>query len=274
MIYLNTLSEQSAIFTAKEHKVALGNCEECKMYFHVHPSAELLLVTSGELTVHFLGNDSEVIRAGECAFIFPFRSHSYDRPEGTEYYRFNFMPSLIQSFFTAAEGRVGERSVFAVELEEYSPFLSKLKGSSLTLYKAKGFLYSIISDYKEQVALVDKNSDESVLGKIIDYVRANKSKKITLRDVAHKLGYNEKYLSRLINQSAGFGFSTLVAMLRIDEAGYMLRNSGRTIADISMACGFGSECNFYRTFREITGCTPKEYRSTLPHKPAVHDAVL
>lgn len=274
MIYLNTLAEQSAIFTAKEHKISLGNCEECKMFFHVHPSAELLLVTSGELTVHFLGKDTEAIREGECALIFPFRSHSYDRPEGTEYFRFNFMPSLVQSFFTGAEGRVGEKSVFKVDLEEYATFLSRLKSNEITLYKAKGFLYSIISDFGEQIALVERSSDDSVLGKIIDYVRANKSEKITLRDVAHALGYNEKYLSRLINQSSGFSFSTLVAMLRIDAAGYMLRNSNRTIADISAACGFGSECSFYRTFREITGCTPKEYRSTLPHKPAVNDAVL
>lgn len=274
MIYLNTLEEQSVIFVAKEHKVELGNCEECKMYFHVHPSAELLLVTSGELTVHFLGRESEIIRSGECALIFPFQSHSYDRPEGTEYYRFNFMPSLIQSFFSNAEKRVGEKSIFKVDLGEYSAFLSGLRTKALTLYKAKGFLYSIISDFEEQITLVERSSNDSLLGKIISYVIANKSEKITLRDVAHQLGYNEKYLSRLINQSSGFSFSTLVAMLRIDAAGYMLRNSGRTIADIAMACGFGSECSFYRTFREITGCTPKEYRSTLPHKLAVNDAVL
>ena len=274
MIYLNTLNEKSAIFTAKEHSRELGNCEECKMYFHVHPSAELLLVTDGELTVHFLGAESEVIRAGECAFIFPFRSHSYDRAKGTEYYRFNFMPSLAQSFFTGAENKVGERSVFNVNINEYLPLLSKLRKKELTLYKAKGFVYSMISDYTEQTALIEKSSDDSVLSKIINYVRANKAEKITLHAVAKALGYNEKYLSRVINQSSGLGFTTLVAMLRIDAAGYMLRNSDRTIADISMACGFGSECSFYRTFKEITGCTPKEYRSTTPQKPAVNDVVI
>lgn len=274
MIYLNTLGEQSAIFVAKEHKVELGNCEECKMYFHVHPSAELLLVTSGELTVHFLGRDSEIIHAGECALLFPFQSHSYDRPEGTEYYRFNFMSSLIQSFFSNAENRVGEKSVFKVDLGEYSAFLSSLRTKALTLYKAKGFLYSVISDFEEQITLVERSSNDSVLGKIIDYVRANKAEKLTLGTVAHALGYNEKYLSRLINQSSGLGFSTLVAMLRIDAAGYLLKNTKRTIADISAVCGFGSECSFYRTFKEITGLTPKEYRNTAPYKPAVNDAIL
>ena len=274
MIYLNTLDERAAIFSAKEHKRALGNCEECKMYLHVHPSAELLLVTDGELTVHFLGGESEVIRAGECAFIFPFRSHSYDRLEGTEYYRFNFLPSLVQSFFTSAENRVGERAVFKVNIDDYAPFFSRLKSPQMSLYRAKGFLYSIVSDFGEQVPLVNQSSDDSVLTKIINYVRANKAEKITLGSVAKALGYNEKYLSRLINQSSGLGFTTLVAMLRIDAAGYMLLNSNRTIADISEACGFGSECSFYRTFREITGCTPKEYRSSTPQKPSDNDVIL
>ena len=274
MIYLNTLTEQSAVFMAKEHKRALGNCEECKMYFHVHPSAELLLVTDGELTVHFLGRDSEKVKAGECALLFPFQSHSYDRPEGTEYFRFNFMPQVIKSFFLNNENNVGEKAVFKVNIEDYSSFFKMLRENRLTLYKVKSFLYGMIDDYERQTTLVKRSADDSVLGKIIDYIRKNKAEKLTLQKVAHDLGYNDKYLSRLISKASGLGFSTLVAMLRIDTAGDMLRNTDRTIADISLECGFGSECSFYRTFKEITGCTPREYRSSTPHLPAVNDAIL
>ena len=149
-----------------------------------------------------------------------------------------------------------------------------IRTKPLTLYKTKGFLYSIISDYGEQVPMIERSSDDSVLGKIIDTVRSRVSEKITLKDVAKALGYNEKYLSRLVNQSSGLGFPNLVAMLKIDTAGYMLRTTNRTIADIAIACGFGSECSFYRTFREIIGCTPSEYRKTLPYKPAVSDVML
>ena len=56
MKYFNTLSGMGASFSAKEHSVKLGNCEECKMFFHIHPTAEILLVTKGDLTIHILGN--------------------------------------------------------------------------------------------------------------------------------------------------------------------------------------------------------------------------
>ncbi len=274
MKFLNTLKELSASFTAKEHKRELGNCEECKMYFHIHPSAELLLVTRGELTVDFLGRDSERIGEGQCALIFPFQSHSYYRPEGSEYFRFNFVPSLTQSFFSQNAGNVGERSVFSIDTREYQPFLDSIRTGEVSLYKVKGFLYNMIADYGRQIPLSKKGSDESILGKVIAYIDSHKAEPITLSSTAQALGYNEKYLSRTINQSAGFGFSALVSMLRVEAASYLLRNTDRTVVDVAMACGFGSECSFYRQFKETTGYTPKEYRRTTPRPPAINDAVI
>lgn len=274
MNYINTLDELSASFTAKEHSRALGNTEECKMYSHIHQSAEILIVTDGELTVNVLGKPSEKIPKGYAALLFPFQSHSYDRPEGTEYFRFNFASSLLQSFFSMNQNNVGERSVFPINLDEYTAFFNTVRGGELTYYKVKGFLYNIIGDYSRSVPLVKKRVDDNVLTKIIAYVDRHKGERITLRDVATAIGYNEKYLSRAINEAAGFGFSTLLSTLRLEAAKYLLKNSQRTIVDIAIECGFGSERNFYRSFKELTGYTPNEYRSSSPRKAAVNDAVL
>ena len=274
MNYINTLSELSTSFTAKEHSKQLGNVEECKMFFHIHPSAELLLVTSGELTVHILGKRSEKVPEGNCALLFPFQSHSYDRPEGTEYFRFNFSSSLLQSFFVSNQNHIGERSVFQITISEYEPFFDTVRHSALTYYKVKGFLYNIIGDYANSVPMVKKHGDDDLLTKIIAYIDEHKNERITISETALALGYNEKYLSRVINDSAGFGFSTLLSTLRMEAASYLLRNTNRTVVDIAIECGFGSERNFYRKFKEFTGFTPNEYRSSAPRKPAINTAVL
>ena len=274
MKFLNTLGEISASFVAKEHSVALGNCESCKMFLHIHPSAELLLVTRGEMTVHILGRESEKISEGECAFIFPFQSHSYERPEGTEYFRFNFLPSLVRSFFAPNEMNTGDKSVFSININEYGPFLECVRSGCVSVYKVKGFLYSMIGDYCAQTTFTAKHIDDNVLSKVISYIDAHKSERISLRDTAQALGYNEKYLSRCINQSAGFGFSTLLSTLRTDLASYLLKNTDRTIVDIAIECGFGSERTFYRQFKLVTGLTPSEYRASVPHDPIINDAVL
>lgn len=274
MNYINTLDELSSSFAAKEHTKALGNVEECKMFLHIHPSAEILLVTKGELTVHILGKPDEAIPEGHAALLFPFQSHSYDRPEGTEYFRFAFSTSLLQAFFTSNKNTIGERAVFPINLAEYTPFFNTVREGAITYYKVKGFLYNIIGDYTKHVPLTQKRVDDNVLTKIIAYIDEHKSERVTMSETAAALGYSDKYLSRIINESAGFGFSTLLSTLRMEAASYLLKNTNRTIVDIAIECGFGSERNFYRTFKELTGFTPNEYRSSSPYKPAVNDAVL
>jgi AraC-like DNA-binding protein len=232
------------------------------------------MVLSGELTVHILGGKTERVSAGQCAMLFPFQSHSYDRPEGTEYFRFNFLPSLVQSFFTLNENNVGECSVFSVNLNQYEAFLNEVRKGEVSLYKVKGFLYNLIGDYISSVKLVKKHGDTDVLTKVITYVTERKGERLTLANTAAALGYNEKYLSRAITASAGFGFSTLLATLRMDAASHLLKTTSRTVVDIAIECGFGSERNFYRQFKEITGYTPKEYRSSSPKTVVINDAVL
>lgn len=274
MNFIDTLDSLSTSFTAKEHSKELGNVEECKMFFHIHPGAELLIVTSGELTVNILGKPSEKIPKGSAALLFPFQSHSYDRPEGTEYFRINFAPSLLQAFFTPNQNNIGERSVFPINLKEYEPFFDTVRTGNITYYKVKGFLYNIIADYTSCIPLTKKHVDDNILTKIIAYVDEHKSERITLAETASALGYNVKYLSRVINETAGFGFSTLLSTLRMEAARYLLQNTSLTVVDITLECGFGSERNFYRIFKSFTGFTPNEFRSASPRASAVNDAVL
>ena len=274
MKYYDDMHKLSVSFLAKEHSKALGNSEECRMFSHIHPSAELLFVTSGEIVLHFQGRESEHITAGRCALLFPFQPHAYDRCEGTEYFRVNFMPSLIQSFFAPNEKNMGERAVFSVNPAEYEPFFMTVRTGKLSYFKVKGFLYNIIGDYARQIPFFKKSVDDNVLSKVVAYVNEHKSEALTIKGTAQALGYNEKYLSRCVNQSAGFGFSTLVSMLRMEAASYLLKNTSRTIVDIALECGFGSERTFYRQFKEQTGMTPREYRESVPKLPTVNDAVL
>ena len=274
MKYLNTLNALSTTFIAKEHSSRLRNCEECKMYFHLHPSAELLLVTKGELTISVIGKPDEIIREGNCALIFPLQSHAYDRPAGTEYFRFNFSPSLLQSFFNPIKGYIGDKSVFPISLAEYEHFFDTVRTGTVTTFKVKGFLYNIIADYCRSVTLIKKQNDNSIIQKVIEYIEEHKSEKITIADTALALGYNDKYLSRTINEAAGFGFSTLLSTMRMETARNLLKNTQRTIVDIAIECGFGSERNFYRAFKEFTGYTPNEYRLSMHETIVTNDAVL
>ena len=82
-----------------------------------------------------------------------------------------------------------------------------------------------------------------------------------MKNVAKALGYSESYFSRAINKTAGFGFNTLLAMIRIESAKKLLLETKKSIVEIVIECGFGSERSFYRQFKDMTGVSPLRYRS-------------
>ena len=93
------------------------------------------------------------------------------------------------------------------------------------------------------------------------YIRSNMEKDLEMDGVAKALGYSYSYFSRAINKIAGFGFNALLAMIRIEKAKRLLRETTKTILEIVIECGFGSERSFYRQFKETTGVSPLRYRS-------------
>jgi AraC-like DNA-binding protein len=51
---------------------------------------------------------------------------------------------------------------------------------------------------------------------------------------------------------------------RIERAMEQLRRTDRTVSDVCIDVGWTSFATFSRTFREVVGCSPSEYRSTPP----------
>ncbi len=273
--FLRTVHDGNAIFAYKEHSNNLKNTNAFEMAIHIHPNAEFLIVTSGEISIQKADKSLEIIHPGEAALLFPFQPHGYSRKVNTEYFRISFSSFLAKSFFKANENVIGEKAVFSPNLEDMMPFINKLhRGEHRTLYTMMCIIYSMLDDYLSQVALTKKNSDQQLLNKIISYIEEHKLDSITLADVANAIGYNEKYLSRFISKASTLNFTTLLATLRMDDAKTLLIDTDKTILEIAMDCGFGSERTFYRYFNELVGMSPKSYRKQNIHPAKVFDNVL
>lgn len=79
--------------------------------------------------------------------------------------------------------------------------------------------------------------------------------------VADLLGVSVRYLHVLF-EATGASFSQTVTALRMSESRRLLREKPpRPIADIALACGFGSLATFYRIFGASEGMTPGDYRA-------------
>ncbi|MBR1401654.1 MAG: helix-turn-helix transcriptional regulator [Prevotella sp.] len=83
-------------------------------------------------------------------------------------------------------------------------------------------------------------------------------------DIAEALGIHRNVVSVVINSQTGGTFSQLVNNYRIEYAKALLhQNPNMKLSSVSSESGFATEQTFFRTFKAITGKTPKEWIQTI-----------
>jgi AraC-like DNA-binding protein len=94
---------------------------------------------------------------------------------------------------------------------------------------------------------------------------------LTFAQFAAKVGVPEPALRRAINHRLGYGhFRNFLNGYRVEEAKRRLQDpamAGTKILAVALDSGFSSLASFNRSFRQIAGCTPSEFRSRAPTLP-------
>lgn len=108
--------------------------------------------------------------------------------------------------------------------------------------------------------LQESSCDMPQLGNIISYINAHLAD-VTRTDVADEFGYSYSYITKVIQNATGSGFSQLRQALRIQNAEKLLRDTRLPVSQIAEMSGFGGASEFYRAFRKHSAMTPQEYRS-------------
>ncbi|WP_206057640.1 MULTISPECIES: helix-turn-helix domain-containing protein [Nocardiopsis] len=78
-----------------------------------------------------------------------------------------------------------------------------------------------------------------------------------LARIAH---VSESHFTRTFRATFGETPHRYLQRRRVERAMFLLRETGRSVTDICFEVGFGSTGTFSRTFRDIVGRSPREYR--------------
>lgn len=96
---------------------------------------------------------------------------------------------------------------------------------------------------------------------VLDYIQAHLDQNIKLADLAQLLGISQFHFSALFKQSMGISPHQYLLQQRIERAKQLLQQTNKSIMDIALACGFSSHSHLSNQFRQVTGVTPKTYRT-------------
>ncbi|MGD1910672.1 MAG: helix-turn-helix domain-containing protein [Rivularia sp. (in: cyanobacteria)] len=103
---------------------------------------------------------------------------------------------------------------------------------------------------------------DSKLLLVTDYINDNIATEIKLSELATLVGISQFHFSRLFKKSLGISPHKYVIQQRVEQAKSLLKNPELSVTEIALLSGFNSHSHLSKSFRQLTGFTPKEYRAS------------
>ncbi|PZV80976.1 AraC family transcriptional regulator [Algoriphagus aquaeductus] len=104
--------------------------------------------------------------------------------------------------------------------------------------------------------------DGSRMDRVMQYVLENRFQPISLEDVAEKANLSKEAFCRFFKLRTRKTFTQYLQQLRINEAQKLLQETELGISEIAYRVGFENLSYFNRSFKSITGKTPREFKKS------------
>ena len=228
---------------------------------NIHRDFELIYVIDGEFSVTVSG-EKLAASSGDLILVTQNEVHDFSPVENSRAYVAVFSEDYVRDF--AKDMRT--RSVITHRLDICSAdrdFLLRnminAKPDRLTLTACLSFICARFFEASTESGRPQGKRSENILHATLDYIGEHYTENLRLADMARALGYEEHYLSRIINSLFHKSFTSLVNEYRIYHARQRLaENNDLCLAELAFECGFGSLRNFNRAYRAVVGRSPRE----------------
>ena len=105
------------------------------------------------------------------------------------------------------------------------------------------------------------HSPDIIVEKMKLYLKENYTKDITLKMLESKFFLSSSYISRIFKQYEGINYHAYLMNIRIEQAKKLLISTNQSVTHIGYTVGFKNYKHFSRSFKELTGLTPVDYRN-------------
>lgn len=277
-----------------EHGTALfpvacyhDNISAANVPWHWHDELEALVVETGRARVAVSGADC-IVKRGEGLFINAGVLHGV-WPEGEEVCRLRsvvFHPRMVGG---GVDSIIWQRYLGPLLSDPCRPFVyfpglqAWEREASAAIQaawwacvsEAEGFEFAVREQLSRLIFLLFQNCpgtekepsekalrDGARIKTMLQFIQERYGEELTLARIAGRANLSENECLRCFRAMIGTTPIQYVKQVRIQKAAELLTATDRKIADIGGACGFQEMSYFAKTFRELKGRTPKEYRQS------------
>ena len=247
----------------KTDKISLAKATGLSRIIHIHKEVELIYVRKGR-AVAYADTNSCLLNQDDIFLVFPNQVHYYETKESGDFAILIFSSDTVYGFSDIISNSVPDTNLIPFDKNGDFPLIFdriySLSGEYANL-ALNGYINVIMSAVLPKLRLKTVNADNNTsLYSVIDFCTKNFRENITLDELADKLHLSKYYISHMINRKLGQGFSEYINNLRVSEACNLLKETDTKIADISEDVGFGTIRSFNRSFKQIIGVSPADYR--------------
>jgi YesN/AraC family two-component response regulator len=129
-----------------------------------------------------------------------------------------------------------------------------------TLDELNKWLSNVLIRFTSTVFDVRTVKHSDIIMKIIEYVRRNYMKKITLNEISNHVNFSVSYISRIFKDEMGSNMMQFINKVRVDNAKLLLLNNDIPLIEVAYLCGFEDQTYFNKVFKKVTNISPGKFR--------------
>lgn len=264
--------------------------------WHWHDEMEFLLVSQGQAVIH-AGSKTHTVSAGDALFINSGILHAVTAAKTSEclIHSAVFHPRLIGGTMDSVFWQkylnplLLDNTLECILLTQTSS-ASGSDGSGCLPWQAEairsfdtawrscadelpGYEFQVRSDLSRLIFLLSSHRPSAHLQSsekkvrdgerikiMMQYIQNHYISDISIAEVARSASLSVSECLRCFKNTIGTTPIQYVRQYRIQKAAELLSATSLKISDIAMQCGFQEMSYFARTFKDIRGCTPSEFR--------------
>ena len=124
--------------------------------------------------------------------------------------------------------------------------------------------YTMYDDFIHRVHKRRTNPQYSPpVQKCVDYIEMHLRERIRAADLAALVGYGEYYTTHKFREETGFSVNDYIKYAKVERVKVLLQSTDQGIQEIAEDLGFSSRSHFSQSFKQVTGCSPAEYRAQM-----------
>lgn len=277
----------------KQHGTALfpaafyyGNISEMLVPWHWHEELEVIFVVSGTAHVAVNGTD-HLVKQGEGFFVNTGALHGV-WPEGEEVcreYDIVFHPRLVggsvdsiiwqkylepllsdarRCWVHFPNSQEWEKTASSLIQEAWQAGVSEAEGFELTVRELLSRLVFLLAKHSHSTEKMPSEKalrDGERIKVMLQYIQTHYDEELSLAKIAGSAAVSANECLRCFRAMIGSTPIQYIKQLRIQKAAELLLTTDLKVSDIGARCGFQEMSYFAKTFRELKGCTPSEFRS-------------